>query len=193
MGSYNLRTTDDQQEMLIEVNEDDEIVGPVARIECHNQTRNPWHRSTHIYLFNENGELYLTQRSLKKDTAAGLWTVSAGGHVQWGSTPQKTAVKELSEELHIRADLKLVDKISIDYKTEREIISIFLGSTSDIPNINEEEVSQIQSFPLEEIINKFELGAFRLSGGSNHTFRHLIDTGVLVKYRNSIYNKNGGR
>lgn len=124
-NNYNKNTTDNQQELLVEVDENDNVIGAVTREECHNQTRKPWHRTTHIYLFNKKGDLYLSQRSLTKDTAAGLWTVSSGGHIEYGSTPEKTAKKELLEELEILVDLELIDKCSVDYATEKEIISIF--------------------------------------------------------------------
>lgn len=183
MNNYNSNTTDNQKEQLVEVDEKDNVIGPISREECHNQTRKPWHRTTHIYLFDNKGNLYFTQRSVKKDTAAGLWTISAGGHLRWGKTPEETAEREILEELKVKADLELIDKLTVDYGTEREVISIFSGVTNEKPRINEEEVQQIKSFPLKEVIEKFNSGEFKLSGGSTHSFQHLIGTGVLKDYR----------
>lgn len=180
---YNANTTDNQKELLVEVDENDNVIGSVLREICHNQTRKPWHRTTHIYLFDTSGNLYLTQRSMKKDTAAGLWTVSAGGHVSWGSTPEETATREVYEELTLEVVLESLGKVAVDFGTEREVISIFTGVAEKTPKINEEEVQQIKSFQLEEITAQFIAKEFRLSGGSNHTFRHLINTGALSDFR----------
>jgi len=182
MQNYNPNTTDPQEEQLIEVDENDKIIGPVARKVCHNETRKPWHRSTHAYLFNEKGELYFTQRSLSKDTAPGEWTISAGGHVNWGESYEECVKNELKEELDLEANLDLIDTFTIDYGSEREIIALFAGVTEKKPTINTEETERIKTFELEDIIGKFQAGEFKLSGGSTHTFTRLIETGILKKF-----------
>ena len=184
--SYNPNSTDNQKELFVEVDENDNVIGPVSRRECHNETKKPWHRSVHVYLFDHKGEIYFTQRSMKKDTAPGQWTVAVGGHVSWGETPEEAAKKECQQELSIKPPIKQIGKLTIDYRTEREVIYIFAGVTSDTPKINPEEVEQIRSFPFDKIVDKFKAGEFELSGGSTHTFKHLIETGLLAKYEETI-------
>jgi len=59
-NNYNKRSTDDPEERLIEVTQNDRIIGKVSRVECHNESRKPWHRSTHIYLFSPDELFYFT-------------------------------------------------------------------------------------------------------------------------------------
>jgi len=184
--NYNKNTTDDQTETLIEVTKDDKILGPVRRQECHNETRKPWHRSVHIYLFKPNGDLFLSQRSLTKDTAPGEWTISAGGYVNWGETYNECAKNELYEELKLKIDLEVIDKLTIDYGSEREIIKIFAGVTECCEYFKKNEICQIKAFKYDEVIHDFCKGRFDLSGGSRDSFKHVIRTGSLAKYRKKL-------
>ncbi len=188
--NYNKNTTDDQDEMLVEVTKEDKIVGPVTRQECHNETRKPWHRSVHIYLFKPSGDLFLSQRSLTKDTAPGEWSVSAGGHVDWGETYDKCAENELYEELKLRVQLEVIDKLTIDYGSEREIIQIYAGATEKCDYFKKDEMEQVKAFDFEKIIKDFCKGSFDLSGGSRDSFKHVIKTGSLAKYRNILLHRN---
>lgn len=184
--NYNSQTTDRGKELLCEVDQDDNLIGPVTREECHNETRKPWHRSIHLYLFDNKGKLYLSQRSFSKDTAAGKWTVSAGGHIKFGDTPENTVMKEVTEELGIQTKPEQIDKLIIDYGSEREVIYIFAGVTSDKLKFNPNEVNQIKIFDYEALVNDFQAGKFDLSGGSRDTFKQAIRTGSLKKFRDSI-------
>lgn len=177
--NYNSTTKDNQSEMLTEVTQDDEVIGPVDRKECHNETRKPWHRGVHVYLFSKEGKLYLTQRSLHKDTAAGLWTVSASGHVKYGKDYKETILKEIREELGITAEVEYLDKIIIDYGSEREVLVVYVGITDKKPHINKTEVMKIEEFDYFEITNKFLKGEFDLSGGSRNTFKAILENGKL--------------
>lgn len=58
-----------------------------------------WHRSVHIWLLDERGELLLQRRSEHKDTHPGRWDVSCAGHIGAGDGGPDTAVRELEEEL----------------------------------------------------------------------------------------------
>jgi len=184
--NYNPQNTDRKNEFLCEVDENDNLIGPVTREECHNETRKPWHRSTHAYLLDKSGNLYLSQRSFSKDTAAGQWTVSAGGHVKFGSTPKETISKELEEELGINIVLELIDKLVIDYGSEREVLYIFAGITGNKLRFNPNEVNQIKLFDFDVVVNDFISGRFDLSGGSRDTFKHILKTGTLAKFRQKI-------
>jgi len=68
-----------------------------------------WHYSVHVWIFNSRGEVLLQKRAMSKDTFPGLWDISSAGHVSAGETPNEAAVRELGEELGIKAktgDLK---------------------------------------------------------------------------------------
>jgi isopentenyldiphosphate isomerase len=79
------------------VNERDEVVGRAPRREVH--ARGLWHRAIHVLVFNAAGQVFLQKRSMRKDTAAGLWDSSCSGHVDAGEDYDASAIRELGEEL----------------------------------------------------------------------------------------------
>ncbi len=62
-----------------------------------------WHRTAHVWLYRPNGQVLLQLRSPGKDLYPRMWDISAAGHVGAGETPEHAAVRELHEELGIRA------------------------------------------------------------------------------------------
>ena len=85
-------------EMLIQVTDDDRVLGPVARSRVHG---NPVliHRSVHVLVLGPEGRLLLQKRSLRKDTQPGKWDTSVGGHVGFGQSYEEAARREALEEL----------------------------------------------------------------------------------------------
>jgi 16S rRNA (adenine1518-N6/adenine1519-N6)-dimethyltransferase len=82
------------------VDANDQIVDHAPRGEVH--ARNLRHRATHIFIFNEGGEIFLQRRSAWKDQAPGCWGSSAAGHVDRGEDYLAAALRELDEELGLR-------------------------------------------------------------------------------------------
>jgi isopentenyldiphosphate isomerase len=85
------------EEIFDVVNEHDEVIGQAPRREVH--ARKLWHRAVHVLVFNSRGEVFLQKRSMKKDTAAGLWDSSSSGHLDSGEDYDACAVRELREEI----------------------------------------------------------------------------------------------
>ncbi len=69
----------ESSEWLDVVNNDDIVIGRSRRSECHG---NPEliHRSVHVHLVNDQGELLLQKRSMTKAIQPGRWDTSVGGH-----------------------------------------------------------------------------------------------------------------
>ena len=51
-----------------------------------------WHRSSHIWIINDNNELLVQKRNPYKQTFPNLWAISVAGHVDSGETSRDTAV-----------------------------------------------------------------------------------------------------
>ena len=65
-----------------------------------------WHGTAHIWLVRrQNGRLQvlLQKRSRKKETFPGCFDTSCAGHLSAGDSFEEGALRELSEELGIRA------------------------------------------------------------------------------------------
>lgn len=60
-----------------------------------------WHRTVHIWAFDESGKILFQKRSLEKENHPGLLDTSCAGHIAAGDTSRNAGVRELSEELGI--------------------------------------------------------------------------------------------
>jgi 8-oxo-dGTP pyrophosphatase MutT (NUDIX family) len=59
------------------------------------------HRACYILVFNGAGDLFVQKRTRTKDIYPGYWDVAAGGVVLGGESYEKSAERELAEELGI--------------------------------------------------------------------------------------------
>ncbi|MBI5773084.1 MAG: NUDIX domain-containing protein [Verrucomicrobia bacterium] len=89
------------EEIFDVVNERDEVIDRRPRPEVHRLGLR--HRAVHVLVFNRRGEVLLQRRSMKKDTAPGLWDSSASGHLDAGEDYDACAVRELREEIGLHA------------------------------------------------------------------------------------------
>lgn len=84
------------------VDANDQVTGQATRGEVH--ARKLLHRAVHVFVFNPRGDLLLQQRSMFKDAHPGVWDSSVSGHLNAGEDYPAAAVRELAEEMAIRAD-----------------------------------------------------------------------------------------
>ena len=176
---YNTNTTDPKEEILAHVDENDSVIDGVRREECHNGTTKPWHRNAHVYIINPEGELYLTKRSLTKDTSPGCITVTTAGHVRLDEDPELGAERELKEELCLDVDIHFVKKYKVDYGFEKEFIYVYFGKTDQIPQIGNEEVGEIFKKPLYEVVEDIKNGSLVLAPGAQDVILMLIQDNLL--------------
>jgi isopentenyldiphosphate isomerase len=94
-----------------------------------------WHRTVHVWIVNNKGELLFQSRSREKESFPVTWDVSSAGHVSSGESPVAAAKKELFEELGIRAAAKQLHRLfsvatsSVQHKgkfIDNEISDVFL-------------------------------------------------------------------
>jgi 16S rRNA (adenine1518-N6/adenine1519-N6)-dimethyltransferase len=65
---------------------------------------------------------------------------SAAGHVDPGETYEQTGVRELYEELGLRAPIEQVLRIPASEKTDFEHVALFKAATDEEPLPNREEI-----------------------------------------------------
>ena len=63
-----------------------------------------WHRSSHVWIINDDNELLVQKRNPYKATFPNLWAISVAGHVDSGETSRDTAVREVKEEVNLDID-----------------------------------------------------------------------------------------
>lgn len=79
------------------VDAEDRVIGQAPRGEVH--ARGWRHRAVHVFVVNAAGEVFLQQRSMRKDLFPGRWNSSCAGHVDAGEDYDGAVVRELQEEL----------------------------------------------------------------------------------------------
>lgn len=142
------------EEKVILVNENDEQIGLMNKMEAHEKAL--LHRAFSVFIFNDANELMLQQRALHKYHSPGLWTNTCCSHQREGESNLEAGTRRLQEEMGFTVPLK--ETISFIYKapfdnglTEHELDHILVGNFNALPQINKEEVADWKWMPLESV------------------------------------------
>jgi isopentenyl-diphosphate delta-isomerase len=148
-----------KEENVILVNEKDEQIGLMPKLEAHEKAL--LHRAFSVFIFNEKNELMLQQRALNKYHSPGLWTNTCCSHQREGESNIEAGKRRLNEEMGFVTDLE--ETISFIYKapfdnglTEHEFDHVMIGYYNDEPKINLDEVAYWKWVPLEDV--KIDIG-----------------------------------
>ena len=141
------------EEIFDIVNEQDEVIGQAPRREVH--ARGLWHRAVHVLVYNARGQVFLQKRSLKKDTAAGLWDSSSSGHVDSGEDYDRCAVREVREEIGLRLEHppERLFKINACPETGWEFCWIYRCASEGPFQLHPEEIETGDWFAPEHVTN----------------------------------------
>ena len=147
------------EEQVILVNENDEQIGLMPKMEAHEKAL--LHRAFSVFVFNSKNELMLQQRALSKYHSPGLWTNTCCSHQRDGESNIEAGIRRLDEEMGFTTSLE--DTISFIYKapfdnglTEHEYDHILVGHFEDEPQINEDEVAAWKWMALEDVKKDIE-------------------------------------
>lgn len=126
------------------------------------------HRTAHTWIVRntDNGcEVLLQQRSYNKDSFPGRYDTSSAGHIRAGDEPLDSALRELGEELGIKAEpaaLTYIGKFPIQYEREffgkpfRDCEVAFVYLYTEPVDINAltlqaDEVESVKWFAIDEV------------------------------------------
>ena len=142
------------EEKVVLVNERDEKIGLMPKMEAHQ--KGLLHRAFSVFVFNDKEELLLQQRAFDKYHSPGLWTNTCCSHQRDGETNLEAGKRRLQEEMGF--DCPLEEKFSFKYRaefdnglTEHELDHVMTGSFNNDPAINPEEVASFKWMGLEEV------------------------------------------
>ena len=148
-----------KEELVVLVNEKDEKIGLMPKMEAHEKAL--LHRAFSVFIFNDKGELMLQQRAHSKYHSPGLWTNTCCSHQRDGETNIEAGKRRLQEEMGFSVPLK--ESISFIYKapfdnglTEHEYDHILIGTFEDEPDLNPAEVAAWKWMSLSEIKGDME-------------------------------------
>lgn len=142
------------EENVILVNEKDEPIGLMPKMEAHEKA--VLHRAFSVFVLNSKNEIMLQQRAHHKYHSPLLWTNTCCSHQREGETNIQAGSRRLFEEMGFKTDLKelfhFIYKAPFDNGlTEHELDHVMIGYYNDAPNINPEEVEDWKWMPIEAV------------------------------------------
>ena len=142
------------EEKVVLVNEKDEKIGLMPKMEAHEKAL--LHRAFSVFVFNDKNELMIQQRAMHKYHSPGLWTNTCCSHQRDGENNIDAGKRRLQEEMGFSTNLK--ETTSFIYKapfdnglTEHEYDHMLVGKYNDDPNINPDEVAAWKWMSMEAI------------------------------------------
>lgn len=143
-----------EEEQVILVNELDQQIGLMPKLEAHEKAI--LHRAFSVFILNEKNEIMLQQRAYQKYHSPLLWTNTCCSHQRDGETNIQAGSRRLYEEMGFKTELK--ELFSFIYKapfdnglTEHEFDHVMIGYYNDEPIINTEEVEDWKWMKIEDI------------------------------------------
>lgn len=142
------------EEKVILVNEKDEPIGLMPKMEAHEKAL--LHRAFSVFILNSKNEIMLQQRAAQKYHSPLLWTNTTCSHQREGETNIEAGNRRLMEEMGIKTELK--ELFSFIYKapfdnglTEHELDHVMIGYYNDEPNINREEAESWRWMAIDDV------------------------------------------
>ena len=143
-----------KEEEVILVNELDEPIGLMPKLEAHQKA--VLHRAFSVFVLNDQNEIMLQQRAHHKYHSPLLWTNTCCSHQRNGETNIEAGSRRLFEEMGFQTDLKelfhFIYKAPFDNGlTEHELDHVMIGYYNGSPNINHEEVEDWKWMKIEDV------------------------------------------
>ncbi len=145
---------------VILVNEKDEVVGRMEKMEAHRKA--VLHRAFSVFIFNRKGEMLLQQRALSKYHSGGLWTNACCSHPLPGEETGMGAIRRLKQEMGFVTPIQKI--FDFTYKsefdnglTEHEFDHVFAGIYEGKIEPDPAEVADFRYRSLNEIESSLTL------------------------------------
>jgi len=142
------------EEQVILVNEQDEPIGLMPKMEAHEKA--VLHRAFSVFVLNSKNEIMLQQRAAQKYHSPLLWTNTTCSHQREGESNIQAGTRRLREEMGFTTGLK--ELFSFIYKapfdnglTEHELDHVMIGYYDDAPQINREEAESWKWMAIEDV------------------------------------------
>ncbi|MFT5715266.1 MAG: isopentenyl-diphosphate delta-isomerase [Flavobacterium sp.] len=142
------------EENVILVNNEDEQIGLMPKLEAHEKAL--LHRAFSVFVLNSKNEIMLQQRAHHKYHSPLLWTNTCCSHQREGESNTQAGTRRLFEEMGFKTDLKelfhFIYKAPFDNGlTEHELDHVMIGYYDEKPEINPEEVEAWKWMTIEEV------------------------------------------
>jgi len=171
------RIVSSESEELILVDRDDNEIGFASKAEAHDGG-GILHRAFSLFLFNEDGELLLQQRSAEKRLWGGFWSNSCCSHPRRGESLAVATSRRLLDELNFEAELEFVYRFCYEATfgeagSENELCHVFLGRAGDEIRPNDSEIANIRFVSPGDLDREFEEQPERFTPWFKQEWREL--------------------
>ena len=148
-----------RQEHVILLNEQGQPCGTLEKYAAHTATT-PLHSAFSCWIFNEQGQLLVTRRSLHKKAWPGVWTNSGCGHPQLGESTEAAIIRRACFELG--ADIDSLSPVYADFRScatdpsgivENEVCPVYAAHIVSELQLNPDEVIDSQWSNLEDVLS----------------------------------------
>jgi isopentenyl-diphosphate delta-isomerase len=143
-----------EEEKVILVNEQDQPIGLMPKMEAHEKAL--LHRAFSVFVLNSKNEIMLQQRAAHKYHSPLLWTNTTCSHQRQGETNIQAGTRRLQEEMGFTTELK--ELFSFIYKapfdnglTEHELDHVMIGYYNDAPLLNADEAESWKWMAIEAV------------------------------------------
>lgn len=148
-----------QEEKVILVNEKDEPLGLMPKLEAHEKAQ--LHRAFSVFILNDKNELMLQQRAAHKYHSPLLWANTCCSHQREGESNIEAGTRRLQEEMGFSVALKelfwFIYKAPFDNGlTEHELDHVMIGYANQDPVINPEEVADWKWMDIDAVREDIE-------------------------------------
>lgn len=146
-------------EQVILVNEHDDEVGVMEKMEAHEKAL--LHRAFSVFIFNQQQQLLLQQRAHSKYHSGGLWTNTCCSHPRPGESVEQAAIRRLKEEMGFETSLSKAFTFTYmapfsNGLTEYEFDHVFTGVYEGSIEINDNEVESYAYYSFDEVATMLE-------------------------------------
>ncbi len=143
-----------KEENVILVNEQDQQIGLMPKLEAHQKA--VLHRAFSVFVLNDKNEVMLQQRAHQKYHSPLLWTNTCCSHQREHESNIEAGTRRLQEEMGFATELKelfhFIYKAPFDNGlTEHELDHVMIGRYNGLPEINIEEVEAWKWMAIDDI------------------------------------------
>jgi len=147
------------EEHVVLVNDINEVLGTAPKATVHTDDT-PLHRAFSSFVFNSKGELLLAQRAGTKKTWPLVWTNTCCGHPTLSERTVEAVKRRLIDELGLKVEEIFEVLPGYRYRAEKdgvvenELCPVFVAFSDHEPDINKDEVEEINWMPWLDFVKE---------------------------------------
>ncbi len=166
------------EERVILVNEQDEVVGEMPKMEAHE--KGVLHRAFSVFIFNDKGHMMLQRRADDKYHSPGLWSNTCCSHPRLNESNVEAGERRLQEEMGFT--VSLTPAFSFIYRAEfgnglieHELDHVLIGNYNEEPKVNPDEVGAWDWVEVNKLVKDMKVNPNNYTFWFNNLMTEYLD------------------